>query len=145
MQLGQHQTNLGLQSVGVMRKEMPAEAEKAIKNCNSLKQIQSAGDKFRKEIAESVKAPVELLSDIMCSLELNGKKFEVETPCSDDELESFWEILLQIKNHFLLMTLLEIRSEMRLHCRSFFPTVVSYDITPFASSVGKMGGKCVNQ
>ena len=31
--------NLGLQSVGVMRKEMPAEAEKAIKNCNSLKQI----------------------------------------------------------------------------------------------------------
>lgn len=89
--------NLGLQSVGVMQKEMPAEAEKVIKNCNS------AGDKFRKEI-ESVKAPVELLSDI--SLEL---KFEVETPCSDDELESFWEILLQIKNHFLLMTLLEIR------------------------------------
>jgi len=90
--------NLGLQSVGFMRKEMPSEAEKTIKNCNSLKQIQSAGDKFRKEIAESVKAPVDLLSDIMCSLELNGKKFEVETPCSHDKLESFWDILLRIES-----------------------------------------------
>ena len=77
---------------------MPAEAEKALKNCNSLKQIQSAGDSFRTEVAKSVKAPVDLLSDIMRRLELNGKKFEVETACSDDELESFWEILLQIES-----------------------------------------------
>lgn len=67
--------NLGLQSVGVMRKEMPDEAEKVLKNCNSLKQIWSAGDKFRKEIAESVKAPIDLLLDIMRRLELNSKKF----------------------------------------------------------------------
>ena len=31
--------NLGLQSVGIMRKEIPAEAEKVLKNCNSIKQI----------------------------------------------------------------------------------------------------------
>lgn len=78
---------------------MPAEAEKALKNCNSLKQIRSAGDSFRTElVAESMKAPVDLLSDIMRRLELNGKKFEVETACSDDELEFFWEILLQIES-----------------------------------------------
>ena len=80
--------NLGLQSMGVMRKEMPAEAEKVLKNCNSIKQIRSAGGSVKAEIAESVKAPVDLLSDIMRRLELNGKKFEVETACSDNELES---------------------------------------------------------
>ena len=90
--------NLGLQSVGVMRKEMPTEAEKALKNCNSLKQIRSAGEMFREEIAESMKAPIDLLSDLMLRLEVNGKKFEFETPCSDNELESFWEILLQIES-----------------------------------------------
>ena len=92
-----------------------------------------------------MKAPADLLSDIMRRLELNGKKFEVETACSDNELESFWEILLQIESS-LSLTLLEIRSETRFHCRSLFPTVVSYDITRFASrSVGKKGAKCVSQ
>lgn len=64
-----------------------------------------------------------------------GRNFEVETACSDDEL---------VNHRFLLMTLLGIRSETRLHCKSLFPTVVSYDITHFASkSVGKKGAKCV--
>ena len=31
--------NFGVQSVGIMQKEMPAEAERALKNCNSLKQV----------------------------------------------------------------------------------------------------------
>ena len=57
--------NLGLQSVDIMRKEMPAEAEKALKHCNSLKRIRSVGDSFKTEVAQSVKAPVDLLSDIM--------------------------------------------------------------------------------
>ena len=85
-------------AVGVMRKEMPAEAEKVLKNCNSIKQIRSAGGSVKAEIAESVKAPVDLLSDIMRRLELNGKKFEVEMACSENELELFWEILLQIES-----------------------------------------------
>ena len=63
-----------------------------------IKQIRSAGGSVRAKVAESIKAPVDLLSDIMRRLELNGKKFEVETACSDDELESFWEILLQIES-----------------------------------------------
>ena len=37
--------NLGLQSQGLMRN-----AEKALKNCNALKQIRSAGEKCNKEI-----------------------------------------------------------------------------------------------
>ena len=126
---------------------MPAEAEKALKNCNSLKQIQSAGDNFRTEVAESVKVPVDLLCDIMRRLELNGKKFEVETACSDDELESFWEILLQIES--LLSPDDTTRDKVRdkasmkefiSHC------CVCYDITHFASrSARKKGAKCVSQ
>ena len=126
---------------------MPAEAEKALKNCNSLKQIRSAGDSFRTEVAESMKAPVDLLSDIMRRLELNGKKFEVEMACSDDELEFFFgRFCCRLNHRFLLMTLLEIWSETRLHSRSLFPTVVSYNIAHFASrSAGKKGAKCVSQ
>ena len=89
--------NLGLQSVGLMRKEMNLDAEKALKNCNSLKQIRSAGEKYKKEVAESIKQPIDLVSDIMHRLELKGKNFEVETACSDDELDAFWETLLQIE------------------------------------------------
>ena len=59
---------------------MPAEVEKALKNCNSLKQIRSAGDSFGTEVAESVKAPVDLLSDIMRRLELNGKNNIIRRP-----------------------------------------------------------------
>ena len=83
--------NLGLQSVGLMRKEMSSDAEKALKNCNSLKQLRSAGEHHKKEIAESIKQPIDLVSDIMQRLELKGKHFEIETACSDDELEAFWD------------------------------------------------------
>ena len=90
--------NLGLQSLGVMRKEMSAEAEKALKNCNSLKSIRSVGERFAEEVAESIQAPVDLLSDVMKRLELNNKKFEVETACSGGEVECFWEILQTIES-----------------------------------------------
>ena len=43
-------------------------------------------------------APVDFLSDVMQRLELNGKKFEVQTACSDNKLESFWEILHQMES-----------------------------------------------
>ena len=89
--------NLGLQSVGLMRKEMSSDAEKALKNCNSLKQIRSAGAEYKNEVAESIKQPIDLVSDIMRRLELKGKHFENESACSDDELEAFWEVLLQIE------------------------------------------------
>ena len=49
--------DLGLQSVGLMWKEMCSDAEKALKNCNLLKQIHSAGEQYKKEVAESIKQP----------------------------------------------------------------------------------------
>ena len=88
--------NLGLQSIGLMRKEMNTNAEKALRNCNSLKQIHSTGEQYKKEITESIFQPIDLLSGIVHRLELKGKHFEVQSACSDGEMEAFWEILLQI-------------------------------------------------
>ena len=53
--------NLGFQSVGMMRKEMTPEIERAIKNCNSLKQLHTVGKNFTTEIGESLQPVVELL------------------------------------------------------------------------------------
>lgn len=87
--------NLGLQSTGLMRKEKSTAAEKALKNCNSIKQLCTAGQQFKEDIAGSMQQPVDLLSDFKHRLELNGKTFVVETACSEEELEAFWEVLLQ--------------------------------------------------
>ena len=48
--------NLGLQCVGLMRKEMPAEYETAIKNCNSMAEIRKAksGPLFVDAVTESL-------------------------------------------------------------------------------------------
>lgn len=89
--------NLGLQSIGLMRKEMNSAAEKALKNCNSLKQLRSSGESFKQEIAESIQQPTDLIADVMRRLELKGKKFEVAEACSDARAEAFWEILEQIE------------------------------------------------
>ena len=86
--------NLGLQSIGLMRKEMSSEAEKALKNCNSLKQLRSP---FRQEISLSIQQPIDLVADVMSRLQLKGKKIEVETGCSEFEEECFWEVLQQIE------------------------------------------------
>ena len=66
--------NLGLQSIGLMRKEMSSEAEKALKNCNSLKQIRSAGEPFSQEISLSIQQPIDLVADVMSRLELKREK-----------------------------------------------------------------------
>lgn len=93
---GTQHVNLGLQSIGLMRKEMNTDAEKALRNCKLLKQIRSTGEQYKKEITQSIMQPIDLLSGIMQRLELKGKHFEVRSACSDGEMEAFWEILLQI-------------------------------------------------
>ena len=57
--------NLGLQSVGLMRKECTPSAEAVLKNCNSLKQIRTAVDSepsLAEEIADSIEAVKMLIS-----------------------------------------------------------------------------------
>jgi len=48
--------NLGLQCVGLMRKEMPTQYQTAIKNCNSMAEIRkdSSGPAFVDAVSDSL-------------------------------------------------------------------------------------------
>ena len=47
--------------MGMMRKEMTPQIEKALKTCSSLKQLRSAGKNFTAEIKESLQPAADLL------------------------------------------------------------------------------------
>ena len=106
--------NLGLQSVGLMRKEMNSDAEKALKNCNSLKQIRSAGEKYKTEIAESLQQPIDLVSDIMRRLEL---KKESTSKLNQHVLNMNWKhfgkYCFMLTQLFLRMTLVGIKRKTK--------------------------------
>ena len=79
--------NLGLQSVGLTRKECTPSAEAVLKNCNSLKQIRTAVDSepsLAEEIADSIE-PVKLL--ISERLSLKEKKLKIGTPATQIEMQ----------------------------------------------------------
>ncbi len=85
--------NLGFQSIGLMRTRMSEEAERELKNCNSLVQLRISGGKHKEEIKKSLQAMISLLSDIVRRLELKKKKFEIFESASDDDILNFWELL----------------------------------------------------
>ena len=89
--------NLGFQSIGLMRSEMSETAEAALKNCNSVALLRKAGQQYKEEISKSVQSTVSLLTDVICRLELKGKKFKVYESCSDEEIQTFWEVLQLIE------------------------------------------------
>ena len=61
---------LDLPSVGLIQKDMSSDAEKALKNQNSLKKIRSAGKQYKSEVAESTQPVVDMQPDIMCRFEV---------------------------------------------------------------------------
>ena len=65
--------NLGLQCIGLMRKECTPSAEAGLKNCNSLKQIRSAvasEPSLAGEIVESIEPVKLLISELLLRLAL---------------------------------------------------------------------------
>ena len=51
--------------------------EAALNNCNTIAQLRKAGELFKQNIAKSLESTIILLSNVICCLELKGKKFEV--------------------------------------------------------------------
>ena len=90
--------NLGLQCIGIMRSKVSDEFEEAIKNCNNLKECRSSLSSMRSKMDQTLAPTIALLHDIMKRLELKGQAFEVFDAATDDEIESFWEILLVIES-----------------------------------------------
>ena len=88
--------NLGCQCVGLMREEGPAQFEAAIKNANNLGQLRKNAFHFKDEVKTTLNQPIELLSDILQRLMLKNKYFKTFESCDDNDIDAFWEILLQV-------------------------------------------------
>ncbi|XP_070556692.1 uncharacterized protein [Ptychodera flava] len=91
--------NLGLQAVGVMRKEMSDESEKLLQKCNSMKDVREMAKKnpqLKEDIKDSIQQPVSLISSIVQNLQLKEEKFSVFTSASDEEIDQLLDQLHQI-------------------------------------------------
>ena len=85
--------NLGLQCVGVMRKEGSEEFERAIKYASNLKQLREATVQLKEQVKESMHQPIDLLTDITERLELKRQMFHCFESAAEDEICDFLEIL----------------------------------------------------
>lgn len=93
--------NLGLQCIAIMRQKGSEDFEKAIASCNNLKKIRESGVSAA-AVASTLASPIELLHDLFKRLQLKDKAFKLYDAASDDEIQSFWEILLQIESNLQL-------------------------------------------
>ena len=88
--------NLGLQSVGLMRKRMSEASEKLMVNANSNEEIRKlcqANDSLRTELAESMKQPKKLLEQVFQNLSLKGKNFEIFDPATERQIADLHKVL----------------------------------------------------
>ena len=83
--------NLGLQAIALARAKMPDDMETVAAWCNSLKALHAVAQQnpdFVSAVADGI-APVKiLLSDIVRQLELKGKKFQVFTAATANDLDT---------------------------------------------------------
>ena len=90
--------NLGFQSIGLMRSQMRDEAECALKNCNSFAQLRTSGESYKGDIKKSLDPTITLLANIVQRLKLKGKKFQVFSGATEDDIQNFWEVLQTIED-----------------------------------------------
>lgn len=85
--------NIGLQSVGVMRKEMSDECETIMKSCNSMEDIRKAAlsnSGFQTSFTDSLQSTMTLLTAILSRLSLKEPP-SLQTACSEEEIDNFWQ------------------------------------------------------
>jgi len=83
--------NLGLQCVGLTRKEMPSQYETAIKNCNCMAEIRkvSSGPAFVDAVLDSLSPCIVLLNDLFSRLKLKDEPVQCFFAASDAEIKEF--------------------------------------------------------
>ena len=96
--------NLGLQCVGIMRKEMTPETEASIASCNNMAQLRKVGES-KPDLVQAVQDSIEpvkiLLTDIMHRLKLKDKPFSVFSAASESDMKELWLELEQIDQSLL--------------------------------------------
>jgi len=83
---------LGIECIGLIRKEVGEEWESIISKCNNLTQLRQAAKKDPKlisEVADSIEPVKILLADIVMRL----KPFEVYPAITDEEIRALWNSL----------------------------------------------------
>ena len=91
--------NMGLQSVGLMRKKMSDEDEEAISGCNSLNQLRQAALKMphiKEACLDSVEPVKILLQDIFGRILLKEKNIKSYQSATDEEIATFQKALSTI-------------------------------------------------
>ena len=89
--------NLGLQSVGLMRKAMPQNMENVIRNSNSnveIRKLYSKNNDLEIELKKSLDQPKKLIEDVFKELSLKGKKIEIFQAATQDKIDTCNNILL---------------------------------------------------
>lgn len=71
--------NIALQCVGLMRKEMPEDYEKAVSSCGNMGQLCSAGEKvssLQQEVGDSLSPCISLQHDLLTRAQWKGNKLD---------------------------------------------------------------------
>ena len=92
--------NLGLQCVGMMRKEGSNDFERSVKHANNLEQVRKATSDLKKEVKESLLPPLQLLNDITSRLKLKNKSSLPVESADDMERNDFCEVLMFIDSTY---------------------------------------------
>ena len=82
--------NIGLQGVGLMRKEMGERTKSELSKCNNVAQVRAATEKMPElatEIKDSIEPVKVLLSDVNSRLKLKEKVFKVGQDCETTDIE----------------------------------------------------------
>ena len=95
--------NLGMQSVGLARRQLDEEVEAELQRCTSMSQIRELALKkpsIKESLLDAVSPVKVTLSDITQRLELKGNKFSVGTAASEAEINDLWTQLKEIDPEF---------------------------------------------
>ena len=92
--------NIGLQAVGLMRKQMPDNMEEPLKHCTSMDDIckeVSKNQALNEALQDSIEPVKLLLTSVFQRLELKRQPFKVFCAASDHKIEGFFDILRNIE------------------------------------------------
>ena len=87
--------NIGLQGVGLMRKEMGERTKSELSKCNNVAQVRAATEKMPElatEIKDSIEPVKVLLSDVISRLKLKEKVFKVGQDCETTNIKMSFHI-----------------------------------------------------
>ena len=91
--------NLGLQSVGLMRRQTDEEFETIISKCNSMEQLRLAAKnkpELKEKLADSTEPVNIMLSDITTCLKWNEVPLAVQSSATEQEITELWEVIKEI-------------------------------------------------